>query len=89
MNRPVGFVYFVRNTRSRAVKVGWSEKPAVRLGGLQVGCEDALALEATLPGTKKDEGVLHRALAAEHVHGEWFRGPAVDAMVANLSRVAS
>lgn len=84
MNLP-GFVYFVRNTRTRSVKVGWSNDPQARLAMLQVACEDTLVLEATIPADQTAERRFHRMLAACRIRGEWFRGDAVDLLVTSIA----
>lgn len=65
-------IYFIRNTRSTAIKIGWSNDPFSRLIDLQVGNEDVLLLETTIPGSKLRETELHERWNRFSIRGEWF-----------------
>lgn len=65
-------VYFIRATESNRVKIGVATNPLQRLADLQVGSPEILELIGTVPGGRKLEERLHRALESDRVHGEWF-----------------
>lgn len=71
-----GTVYLVAEKRSEyAVKIGWTSKtpPEARLNDYQAGNPRVLVMLGTLPGTKADEGALHRKYQHDNILGEWFR----------------
>jgi len=80
-------VYAIQNTRSRSVKFGFSRKPLDRCAALQVANEDQLAMVGSVFGDKCHEKLVHKFLAAEHIRGEWYRGPLSDLVVAVFRRV--
>lgn len=64
-------IYFIR--ADRAIKIGYSENPEMRLGNLQVGTQHELELLAVMHGEREDEGKLHERFSDLHIRGEWFR----------------
>lgn len=66
-------IYFVRNTRSGDVKIGYSADPAKRFQQLQCPCVDRLEMIGAAPGDKMREKQLHRRVDHLHVRGEWYR----------------
>jgi len=66
-------LYFVLNTRSKAVKIGFSDDPAKRLDDLQIASPDRLKLLGVSPGGRLEEAALHAQFADQHLRGEWFR----------------
>lgn len=66
------FIYFIRNTRTGAIKIGLSENPQSRLSELQVGNEDLLTIETMLPGGIDLEDELHLRYSRLRLRGEWF-----------------
>lgn len=66
-------VYFIRNTRSGAVKIGSATDPRKRLVGLQTGCPDTLELVGAIPGGRVQEKAMHRMFKQFRLRGEWFR----------------
>jgi nucleoside 2-deoxyribosyltransferase len=79
-------VYFIRNTNTGAIKIGFSASPQQRLRQLQTGCADPLVIEATLPGDMSRERELHNAFAAHRLNGEWFEGDPVMASLEEMRR---
>lgn len=78
-------VYFVRNTATGAVKIGWSKDPPARLADLQCACDGRLTIEAIAETRNRHaERLIHQGLAHERIHGEWFKGPETDALVQGL-----
>ena len=66
------FVYFVRNERTRAIKIGRSGSPLDRLAALQTATPDDLSLEGVLPGNSDREAHFHKMFEPYHIRGEWF-----------------
>lgn len=68
-----GFVYVAHAPEVGRCKIGWSEyNPETRVRELQIGSPVKLVLAVSFPGTIQDERRIHRAFAAERLHGEWF-----------------
>lgn len=66
-----GFVYLMRNRRTKRTKIGFSIKPAAREGTLQ--CEEPdISMFFYGPATMRDEKALHRKFADQRIRGEWF-----------------
>lgn len=84
----VASIYFIRNLRSRSVKIGISEDPAARLASLQTGNEDELLLEVAIPDADLSlERRLHDEWSSLRLRGEWFRSdPRLEAYIAELKR---
>lgn len=68
-----GWVYFIQARTGGPVKIGFSYSPSHRLADLQIGCPVRLQIIAKIPGTDEVERELHRELAKDRSHGEWFR----------------
>lgn len=67
-------IYFIRNTDSGYIKVGYTSKdPLARMAYLQVGSAAKLELVGVIDGEREDERALHQALAEHRVAGEWFK----------------
>lgn len=70
----MGTVYFIRETVSGHVKIGWtSGRPASRLKALQTAHPHDLVLICSIPGDKATERALHEKYAHLRLRGEWFR----------------
>lgn len=82
-------VYFIRNTGTQAVKIGWSKHPPTRLRNLQTNNEHRLVLECSVTTDREGEARLHAHFGDEHVFGEWFRGPHVEAFIETLQWCAA
>jgi Meiotically up-regulated gene 113 len=68
----VGAVYFIRDAKADAIKVGHSRDPHKRLSDLQVGSSAKLELIGVIAAAKKIEPLVHRQLFEGHIRGEWF-----------------
>lgn len=67
-------VYFIRNTRTKHIKIGVSENPKKRLHSLQTANHDRLEIIGVMPGSYVEETELHRRFAVHRFrNGEWFR----------------
>lgn len=69
-----GFVYLIGEVGCwEAVKVGYSVKPAARVGELQTGNSRPLHLLAAFQGTVADERALHMKYVDDNLLLEWFK----------------
>jgi len=66
------FVYFIQDTVTNNVKIGFSRNPLTRLKTLQRSTANPLKLAGVIHGTSKAETGLHAVYAAFKVQGEWF-----------------
>jgi hypothetical protein len=66
-------IYFIRDTETTHVKIGYSADPRKRFQQLQCATSHRLEMVGTAPGDKRREKELHREAAPFHVRGEWFR----------------
>ncbi len=71
-------IYFVKDTVSQAIKIGYSKKPKDRLGGLQTGNPHKLVLLGTVAGMANDEASFHGKFAQHRLEGEWFKGEIIE-----------
>lgn len=65
-------VYFVQNTRTSQVKIGYSSEVRKRIGSLQTATPDRLILIRLIDGGPRTEAWLHKKFSNLHVRGEWF-----------------
>ena len=69
----VGIVYFIQDTVTSAVKIGFClKKPEKRLAALQTGNSNPLRLVGHAPGSETHEGRLHGYFSRFRIQGEWF-----------------
>lgn len=66
-------VYFILARRCRAVKIGFSINPALRIKEIQTMCPEKLTFLGQIRGSQRSERELHCLLATERLHGEWFK----------------
>lgn len=66
-----GFIYFVG--LRRAFKVGWARDVSKRMKQLQTSSPHKLTLIYSLPGTRREEAMLHSFFVAHRLRGEWFK----------------
>lgn len=67
-----GYVYFIRNKETKAIKIGYSVNPKKRIKQLSTGSSSVLDLIYVIEGSKDVEYFLHRYFASERVNLEWF-----------------
>lgn len=71
-----GYIYLVLSEDQNLGKIGYcSEPPEQRLCAMQTGNPALLRLECVIPGTRRQEGIIHKVLAEYRQTGEWFRDP--------------
>jgi hypothetical protein len=68
----VRVVYFIQSGDGGQIKVGTTDDLPYRLRLLQSGNPEELTVLATLPGGRREEAQLHRALLLHRRRGEWF-----------------
>jgi hypothetical protein len=67
-------VYFMKpKGRKGPIKIGCSSGPEQRLETLSAWSPYPLEIVGTVPGGFPDESFLHRCLADDHLHREWFK----------------
>ncbi len=71
-------IYFIKDTVSQAIKIGYSKKPKSRIGGLQTGNPHKLILLGTVTGKEIDEVAFHGRFAQHRLEGEWFKGEIIE-----------
>lgn len=67
-----GHVYFISCRDLNVVKIGFGDKPWIRLGQLQTAFPFPLNLEKTIDGTFETEKGLHNKFHNYRKSGEWF-----------------
>lgn len=65
-----GYVYAVECMGR--IKIGHTVQPPARLVTLNTYAPAPVRLLGAKPGKRSDEAALHKLLAADRVHGEWF-----------------
>lgn len=68
------YVYFIQQADApeAPVKIGYATNPITRLGELQVGNPDDIAIRALVLATKRTEKIFHRHWGQARIRGEWF-----------------
>lgn len=67
-------IYAIIGEITGRVKIGFTDGSSgtVRLHALQIGSPDRLIHIGDSPGGRRVEALIHEALNAQNVHGEWF-----------------
>lgn len=86
LKQTFGFIYFAECGSLDRLKIGFTTNPTHRLVGLRASYGVTRYL-AVVPGSRYDEGFLHRQFADIRLGGEWFR--LVPALVAEILRLSS
>ena len=71
--RNPGWVYFIEDTATGHIKIGFSRDPEKRFQHLRCGTDSELVLLAGIPGSFKKERSLHQYFAVGRVTGEWYQ----------------
>ena len=67
-----GFVYFAAAEGLDAIRIGFSVGPDRRVISLQCWSPVRLTLLCVVPGTLRDEKLLHWLFRPRRIHGDWF-----------------
>lgn len=78
-------LYFIKDSFTQAIKIGYSKKPQKRLSGLQTANCHKLILLGTIRGTPADEDDFHRRFAQHRMEGEWFKGEIIEEVLEIIS----
>ena len=65
-------IYFIRDTATCNIKIGYSSNPRARLSQVQTHCPGAIELLAVEAGGPERERELHATFADARARGEWF-----------------
>jgi hypothetical protein len=79
-------IYFLKDTVTQAIKIGYSKKPRQRVADLQTGNPSKLILLGTVTGTEADEGEYHVRFAQLRLEGEWFKGEIIEEVLTIISQ---
>jgi hypothetical protein len=71
-------IYFIKDTVTQAIKIGFSTKPAKRLAVLQTANPHKLIILGAVTGGHKDEDIYHDKFAQHRLEGEWFKGEIIE-----------
>ncbi len=84
-------IYFIRPAGKRGpIKIGCSITPEKRLASLSPFAPFPLEIMGSISGDFDDESFIHQCFAADHVHGEWFKGtPHVRKFVAKIIKAGA
>jgi hypothetical protein len=67
-------IYFIKDSFTLAIKIGYSAKPANRLETLQASNPYPLILLGTIQGGLEHERAYHQRFATCQINREWFKG---------------
>jgi DNA-binding XRE family transcriptional regulator len=82
-------VYFIQDGVSGLIKIGYAQRPWVRLSKMQSDSPGVLTIIALEDGGLEREVELHRQFAGHRERGEWFRpDPAILDYAKQLGAVA-
>ena len=77
-------VYFIGRGRKGPIKIGFSKDPQKRMKSLQTGSAEPLSMLGLVKGGRAIEAIIHRRLARNRLHGEWFeRCPEVESFISS------
>ncbi len=68
----IGWVYFLLDTGTGSIKIGWSRNVSSRVAALQVANSSKLILLGTWPGPMEEEKRHHDLFQEYRQSGEWF-----------------
>jgi len=66
-------VYFIRNERTQAVKIGFASDLRSRFSAIKTSASDPVVIAAAIPGGAGTEKRLHDHFKELATQGEWFR----------------
>jgi hypothetical protein len=65
-------IYFIQAGPGGPIKIGYAIDVQVRVKQLQTGSHEELVTLKSIPGDKKREMAIHKALSVYRKQGEWF-----------------
>jgi hypothetical protein len=85
-----GFIYFVPEPGTGAIKIGYASDVQKRVDGLQTAHPQRLELIGFVPGGFQMERAVHQAVRPHHIRGEWHRpDPKLFSFIAEVLRRAA
>ena len=69
---PKGWVYFIQDTRTDHIKIGFTHDVQKRMSQLQTASSAEYVLLSAMQGSTRKEAALHEFFAHARVRGEWF-----------------
>lgn len=66
-------IYFIANSYSKSVKIGYSLSPKQRFSQLQIGNSYKLDLIGVMKGDREVERDIHNKFKKYHIRGEWYK----------------
>jgi hypothetical protein len=82
-------IYFIQNTVTQAIKIGYSRNPKKRLDSLQTATPDKLVLLGTIQGGLEHEAAFHERFSKYALQGEWFKGDILHDVRAIIAKEAA
>jgi hypothetical protein len=76
-------IYFIQDTKTKSVKIGFTTNILKRLCTLQQNNAHPLVVLALFDGGKEDERALHQSISTHRMRGEWY----AKAAAAEIDRV--
>ncbi len=67
-----GWVYFMQDTGTGHIKIGFSKNVMKRLESIQGANASEIVLLSAIPGSVKKEAALHEFFSGSRIRGEWF-----------------
>ncbi|PWD04097.1 DUF1376 domain-containing protein [Pseudomonas amygdali pv. lachrymans] len=81
-----GYVYFVTDSSSDIVKIGYSKNPWARLNELRRSHGENLSVVATVKTVEKSESSVHASLSEFRKEGEWFwKSSCISDLISSIS----
>jgi KilA-N domain/Meiotically up-regulated gene 113 len=71
--KPIPVVYFILDSVTNLIKIGYTHSLNARFSGFQCGNPNPLEILGYCSGGKKEETRIHREFAEYRVTGEWFK----------------
>lgn len=66
-------IYFIQESGSGAIKIGWSNSTEARKNALQIGTPHSLTILGEVPGEHSVESKIHKKFDHLRISGEWFK----------------
>jgi hypothetical protein len=76
-------IYFIQNTETLNIKIGYSDRVAKRLSQLQVGNSQKLRLLFQMEGDRTKEKELHQRYRNKQLRGEWYNKEVLESFLSD------